>query len=1221
MEYKILTPSQSIAKVFLRECSETHEVEKFRASMKELLQRINPSETEEFNKNLVAEFFNNTLYSDNQYMVNTYQRTDLAIYSNGHPVVLFEFKGPNRPDMVTKDDLKKKSLYELILYYIREEVKNHNTDIKHLIITNCWEYFIFEKKLFYQLFARNKRFAQQVLDADTGDDKKEYIYNAIIKPEVERIEQKHQFQFVYIDLKKFENKIDDNSIINSKSFNTIYKLFSPVNLLKLPYYSDHNQLNKNFYSELLYIMGVEEVVENGVHKIKRLKNGRQPFSLVEQTYSKLEDYTSMSNKESRFDMALGLVLTWINRILFLKLLESQLVHFNNGKDARFLDIIHITDYDVLHDLFMQVLAKPFEMRTEEMKREFPEVPYLNSSLFELSRNEEKYFPISGIRMGDMEVYGRTVLKDERGRKITGNKSTLDYLFLFLNAYDFGSESTRHEDATRTESKTLINASVLGLIFEKINGYKDGSFFTPGYITEYISGKAIRKAVVDKFNEAKKWGCVDFEDLKEKIDFGKREERIEANEIINSLRICDPAVGSGHFLVSALNEIIAIKSELGILQDRQREPKRIQDYDIKVEYDELVVADEDGDVFKYNPSDVTSQRVQETLFEEKRTIIENCLFGVDLNPKSVEICQLRLWIELLKNAYYFRTETGERVLQTLPNIDINIKQGDSLASACPVCIGRKVMESAGLQKLVREYKETIRKYKNCHSKAIKNELKETIDRIKKKLTEGRQMDLFASNNSIDVSEVLKNRLEWMIEFPEILDESGTFVGFDVMIGNPPYISLEQLHQESLVYESMQRLDENNYQAKTYHTLESRGDIYALFVERGLHLLRKGGILSYIMPNKWEKVMYGKPLRDMFLKTNLSDLIDFGDNQIFEDATTYTCIIQLTKEESKGKLFVSTIEQIDKEMLPENIEEEKEEFDKCKMNGGVWVISSLRNFETVERLKLELTTLGEFVGGESYRGILSGLSEAFNITVEKAKELEAQDIRSKEVLRPFLQGRGLIAFGEAKAGSYLVYTPKGFTLKGMGIEITEEDRRNRARRDALMPSEEVAWEWFSSEYPAVAAWLLPFKARAKVRSDKGDYWWELRACDYYDKFANPKLFYQVFQTRPCFVYDESSTFCNNSMYFMTVPNKALMALLCSKVGWWLITEFCPRIQNGAQLIWDNFRQIPVPRELPEILREYADKMMAARDDEEEFQRLSGEVDEIAAGLYGMQTLLMI
>ena len=208
--YKILTPNQAIPKAYLHDKPDIQEVMTFKSAMQELLMRINPSEHEEFNKNLVAEFFNRSLYSDKRYMVNTYNVTDLAIYTemgthNEHPVVLFEFKGPERPDMVTKNDLKKKALYELILYYIREEIGKRNTDIKHLVITDCWEYFVFEKKLFYQLFARNKRFVQKVIDADTSNDKTDYIYNAIIKPEVERVE--HRLQFVYIDIRKFDRKL------------------------------------------------------------------------------------------------------------------------------------------------------------------------------------------------------------------------------------------------------------------------------------------------------------------------------------------------------------------------------------------------------------------------------------------------------------------------------------------------------------------------------------------------------------------------------------------------------------------------------------------------------------------------------------------------------------------------------------------------------------------------------------------------------------------------------------------------------------------------------------------------------------------------------------------------------------------------------------------------------------------------------------------------------
>ena len=140
-----------------------------------------------------------------------------------------------------------------------------------------------------------------------------------------------------------------------------------------------------------------------------------------------------------------------------------------------------------------------------------------------------------------------------------------------------------------------------------------------------------------------------------------------------MKICDPAVGSGHFLVSALNEIIAVKSDLGILADK--DGKRLREYAVSVENDELIVT-YDEHLFAYNYKDPESQRVQETLFHEKETIIENCLFGVDINPKSVAICRLRLWIELLKNAYYRR---GTDELETLPNIDINIKCGNSLVS--------------------------------------------------------------------------------------------------------------------------------------------------------------------------------------------------------------------------------------------------------------------------------------------------------------------------------------------------------------------------------------------------------------------------------------------------------------------------------------------------------------------------------------------------------------
>ncbi len=252
----------------------------------------------------------------------------------------------------------------------------------------------------------------------------------------------------------------------------------------------------------------------------------------------------------------------------------------------------------------------------------------------------------------------------------GQLPVLDYLFKFLNSYDFTSIK---EAQNKKEQDQLINASVLGLIFEKINGYKDGSFFTPGKITMYMAEKAVQSTVITKINQTMGWHCKTISEIQIRTqDFGfSMENRNKISQAIDSLKVLDPAVGSGHFLVSVLNELIAIKSQLRVLFDANG--KILNDVQCLVVNDELIVQDINGDRFKYSTKEPGTLRIQKALFNQKRTIIENCLYGVDINPNSVNICRLRLWIELLKDAYY--SETGS--LTTLPNIDINIKVGDSL----------------------------------------------------------------------------------------------------------------------------------------------------------------------------------------------------------------------------------------------------------------------------------------------------------------------------------------------------------------------------------------------------------------------------------------------------------------------------------------------------------------------------------------------------------------
>ena len=503
-------------------------------------------------------------------------------------------------------------------------------------------------------------------------------------------------------------------------------------------------------------------------------------------------------------------------------------------------------------MFFQVLAKKQEDRNSDVKNSFDKVPYLNSSLFEPTDVEQVTLFISNLK-DDKEIplYSQTVLKTNSGKRRSGSLSTLEYLFEFLNAYDFTSEGS--EDI-QEENKTLINASVLGLIFEKINGYKDGSFFTPGFITMYMCRETIRKAIVQKFNEVKNWQCKDIKDLYNKI-----EDRDEANKIVNSITICDPAVGSGHFLVSSLNEILAVKNELNIFQDR--EGKRLKECQIEVINDELIVTDEDGKLFEYNPKNKESQRIQETLFHEKQSIIENCLFGVDINPNSVKICRLRLWIELLKNAYY----KNATELETLPNIDINIKCGNSLISR--FAIDADITQALKKSKWkLTDYRNAVSTYRNAQSKDQKREMEQLIVDIKTdfrseissndpKVIKFRKLsnELYQMNNQTQLFEMTKkekaewnkkhsklseetqklaveietiksnkiyeNAFEWRFEFPEVLDEKGDYIGFDVVIGNPPYIGIEDI-----------TWDYRRFYETIYKTATGRFDLYSLFIEK-------------------------------------------------------------------------------------------------------------------------------------------------------------------------------------------------------------------------------------------------------------------------------------------------------------------------------------------------------------------------------------------------------
>ena len=946
MNLNILKPRQALNKAYLKVKTSRNNIETFKSNLIQLIDNIKESESEEFHKNLVSDFLKNTWYGTSHF-INTKGRNDLVIHNtnsaSGTVGVIIEAKSPvNKNEMLKPDNVNTKAFQELVLYYLRERITHKNLEIKHLIATNIYEWYIFDANIFEKEFAQNKALVKQFTDFEEGrlaGKTTDFFYKEIAQPAINAI--KHELTFTRFDIRDYNKPLRNADKADDTTLIALYKLLAPEHLLKLPFANDSNSLDKTFYSELLHIIGLTEIKDGGKKLIQRKKEGeRDAASLLENTITQLDSHDKISRlsqpsqygdnyQERLFNVALELVITWMNRVLFLKLLEAQLISYHKGdKQYAFLNSDKLKDFDDLDKLFFRVLARKVSDRDPAINQLFGLVPYLNSSLFEPTELEHQTIFISGLEdFLLLPFISSTVIKDANGKKSTTALNTLQYLFEFLNAYDFSSEGS---EEIRDDNKSLINASVLGLIFEKINGYKDGSFFTPGFITMYMCRETIRRAVVQKFNDTKNWNCQNLEQLYDKID-----NREEANTIINSLKVCDPAVGSGHFLVSALNEIIAIKSELKVLTDRTG--KRLKEYNVTVENDELIITDDEGQLFVYNPRNTESQRIQETLFHEKQTIIENALFGVDLNPNSVKICRLRLWIELLKNAYYKAPDFVE--LETLPNIDINIKCGNSLISRYTLDADLKKALKSG-KWTIDGYRNAVMSYRNAKTKDEKRELERLINTIKNdfesevsqndkrfiKLAKAKG-DLFSLTNQTSLFErskaeltkwnkevndltktikdldtqieeiksnrIYENAFEWRFEFPEVLNDDGDFIGFDAVIGNPPYgVSLNK--EEDSLFRSKYKV--SNYQI----------DTYIIFTELGCDILNKSGRLVYIMPNAWYASVYDIKFREYLINNNLVESITNCPKNTFEEAVVETCIIHLSKRKDYQHINVCNLD---------------------------------------------------------------------------------------------------------------------------------------------------------------------------------------------------------------------------------------------------------------------------------------------------------------------------
>ena len=1195
-----LKPNQVLNKAYRQVAIETEDFNHFKDVLRTLLFTVSDGQREETQKEHLRNFLSDTFYKP--YYMAPEEDIDLAVRldktSKSNIGLLIEVKSTtNKNEMISVGNLNRKALQELLLYYLRERITKKNTDIKYLIATNVYEYFIFDAQEFEQKFYQNKKLKKEFQDFEDGrktSRKTDFFYSEIASLFIEEVAG--SLDYTYFDIRSYAKYLDGDTA--PKKLIELYKVFSDVHLLKLPFQNDSNYLNKKFYAELLHILGIEEKKENNKIVIVRKAVGRRnEASLLENTINQLDAEDCLrkvpniamygSTQEERlFNVAMELCITWINRILFLKLLEAQMLKYHNGEQCyKFLSIQKIRDFDDLNTLFFQVLARSVHQRTASVLKDFEYVPYLNSSLFEVTELESNTIKINSLSQRfELPLFTNSVLINRKEKQQFNSLPTLNYLFAFLDAYNFASEGS---EEVQEEAKTLINASVLGLIFEKINGHKDGSVFTPGFITMYMCREAVANSVLTKFNNFYNWNCTSITDLYNKID-----DIAQANQLIDSITICDPAVGSGHFLVSALNELIRLKYELGILVDSEGKRIKKSDYTFSIENDELIVTDADNNLFSYNPLNEESRRIQETLFKEKKTIIENCLFGVDINPNSVKICRLRLWIELLKNAYY-TAESDYKQLETLPNIDINIKCGNSLLHRFDLTDSIKsVLKETGIS--ISQYRNAVSKYKNAQDKAEKWELDSMIAEIKSKLTteigakdpkklklnkrRAELVNLLAPQlfemskkeqkdwqkrvdavkkeiaelesyfEEINSNKIYLGAFEWRIEFPEVLDADGNFIGFDCVIGNPPYIQLQSMGTDADVLERMK-----------YKTYVRTGDIYCLFYEQGMNLLKPNGCLCYITSNKWMKAGYGKELRQYFVsETNPVLLIDFAGVKVFDTATVDVNILMLQKAINVQRTFACITQGINGlQNLSDFVQQNGSECDFSSADS--WVILS----PIEQSIKRKMETVGTPLKDWNiniYRGVLTGYNEAFIITTEKRDEIlancqsEDERTRTAELIRPILRGRDIKRYGYDWADLWIINTHNGIKGKLPRVDV--------------------------NEYPAIKAHLDQYWDKISTRADKGDTPYNLRNCAYMEDFYKPKIVWKIIGNRLGFALENKNMILNNACYILTCSDgglEYLEAMLNSNAILWysFVTNMNKTGVGDMQVGAQNINILPIPK----------------------------------------------
>ncbi|GAA7562548.1 class I SAM-dependent DNA methyltransferase [Helicobacter pylori] len=1228
-------------------------IENFEKEINSLLENAKRQDGEEFQKSKINSFLKNTY----GYECEPYEKVDSAIYVDEKAWVLIEVKALNNRNEFSKnrENPLSKAFCQMVFYFLKE-IENNNF-LKHAIICNAHEFFLFDCKdlLFLKDDKRIKKLYKNCTSNEGTDPRTKRFYSDL--EEYLKKDFEGELRYTHFNLSSYDPK---------EELPLIYQVLSHEVLLKQKKTLDANTLNKDFYEELLYILGLEEQNEKGKILIKPSRTQNSLSDALKKEYNNLDD-----------EEVMALLIAWNNRILFLRLLESLLISFKHFEKP-FLTIENFTNFKALNTLFFEVLAKKNNERLKEIKEDkiLGKIPYLNSSLFDKTPLELKGHEIRLLKNERLEVYPKSILKKDKDYQKEKALPLLKYLFTFLHVYDFTTTPKDIKDNKNTSESRLINPSVLGLVFEKLNGYKEGSFYTPSFITSYMCKESITTIVLDKFNQKYNIECENLKELKNYLKNSyKEDKRKEYLQVLLALRICDPAVGSGHFLVSALNEMVRIAYELGLITSLPL------DATLELENDEILIKISNKPFIYTRPSSEKEQshKIQKELFELKKSYIENCLFGVDINPNSCEITKLRLWIELLKYSYYiFEESKNTNTLETLPNIDINIKCGNSLIFNFPlnskITIGQTLEFSRNLKAEIKEYKNSVMLYKEglgekakilqniaklksliinyfIEQHQAKRHLKESLKAFISEYGDGifdistafgmemlkiaRHKDnnykfvptltkkqpspigveanrlLIKIKECYETLENLKNSktLEWRFEFPEVLDDEGDFLGFDCIIGNPPYIRQEQIRE-------IKPLLQKQYQ----DFYNSTADIYTYFFALSFNLLKEKGFNAFITSNKYARAKYGAKLRELLLKkTTIVSYMELNALKVFESATVDTSIMSFIKQEPPKESGFKYYEP-----TPEDKNDLKSARSLSMRQNALstesFIFANAKFLDLRDKMESVGTPLKDWDIQINY-GIKTGANEAFIIPTEKREEIlnacktQEERKRTEVLIKPILRGKDIKRYSYEWADLWVIIAKFG------------------------------SHEFLEVEYPTIYNHLLQYKdqleKRGQCRYSRGSqnsnkpypgqhHWLELDnnpRDSYLQEFEKEKIVYPCIMAKePCFVYEEKGFYAPAPANIITgdkIEIKYITALLNSKCIYFTMRKFYMGGGIEGELKTNNLEKIPIPKITPQNqklahkITDCAKQILEAKekDPKANTQKLEKEIDALVYSLYNL------